>query len=95
MDKTLLMDGLKQRDRKVFDMLFDLLYKQLPFFTEQITKDVPEAQDTSNSFSYSYPLIKIFIVEFTSRLRPDQCLLTRMPWYRHSTGYADMINGQG
>jgi RNA polymerase sigma-70 factor (ECF subfamily) len=47
MDDHLLMNGLKQKDRKAFNTLFDLLYPQLQFFTEQITKDKLEAEDIS------------------------------------------------
>jgi RNA polymerase sigma factor (sigma-70 family) len=47
MDDHLLMNGLRQKDQKAFNMLFDLLYPQLQFFTEQITKDELEAEDIS------------------------------------------------
>ncbi|OQP54310.1 hypothetical protein A4H97_22765 [Niastella yeongjuensis] len=39
------MSGLKQKEPKAFNLLFDLLYPQLQFFTEQITKDPTEAED--------------------------------------------------
>jgi RNA polymerase sigma-70 factor (family 1) len=47
MDDKLLMSGLKQKERKAFNLLFDLLYPPLQFFTEQITKDPVEAEDIS------------------------------------------------
>ena len=39
------MSGLKEKEPKAFNLLFDLLYPQLQFFTEQITKDPVEAED--------------------------------------------------
>lgn len=45
MDDKLLMSGLKQKERKAFNLLFDLLYPQLQFFTEQITNNPAEAED--------------------------------------------------
>ncbi len=47
MDDKLIMDGLKQKERKAYNMLFEMLYPQLRFFTEQITKNEAEAEDIS------------------------------------------------
>jgi RNA polymerase sigma-70 factor (ECF subfamily) len=47
MDDTLIMQGLKQGEQKAFNLLFDLLFPRLRFFTQQITKNLAEAEDIS------------------------------------------------
>jgi RNA polymerase sigma factor (sigma-70 family) len=47
MDDMLLLNGLKHKDRQAFNLLFDTLYPQLRFFTEQLTKNEAEAEDIS------------------------------------------------
>lgn len=45
MDDTQIFFALKARDKQAFDALYDMLYPQVRFFTEQITKDHGEAED--------------------------------------------------
>lgn len=45
MDEAQLFLDLKAGDRKAFDLLFDLLYEKVCFYTEHITKDEMEAED--------------------------------------------------
>lgn len=45
MNDAILLEGLKQKDRKAFNALFDLLFAPLCHFTEQIIKDEIEAED--------------------------------------------------
>ena len=47
MDDMLIMQGLKQGEEKAFNLLFDLLFPRLRFFTQQITKNQLESEDIS------------------------------------------------
>jgi RNA polymerase sigma-70 factor (ECF subfamily) len=47
MDDQILLNSLKEKDPKAFKALFEQVYAQLQFYTEQITKDEVEAEDIS------------------------------------------------
>lgn len=45
MDEAQILIGLKAGNKKAFDLLYDLLFTKIRFYTEQIIKDEMEAED--------------------------------------------------